>query len=75
MSAIEGWSPPMNRRPFRKKARYTSIGSASAAVASCCAFAFSSSFASDVPTSPGYPGNDSVAYVARASNGYSVPIR
>jgi hypothetical protein len=60
MSAIDGWSPPMNFLPSRKKARYTSSGSASAASASRWACAFSSSSASEVATSPGYCGKPSV---------------
>ena len=69
MSAIEGESPPMNGFPSRKKVRNTSSGSASAASASCCAFAFMSSSASDVATSPGYCGKPSAGYVARVSSG------
>ena len=69
MSAIEGESPPMKGRPSRKNAWKTSSGSAIAASASACAFAYIVSSASEVATSPGYCGNPSVGYVARASSG------
>ncbi len=56
MSAIDGWSPPMNRLPSRKNFRYTSSGCSRAFCASACACAFSASSASELPTSPGYCG-------------------
>ncbi len=53
MSAIEGVEPPMNGLPSRKNVRYTSSGSARAAWQAARPAAFTSSSASDAPTSPG----------------------